>query len=282
MSQVEWSEIVERALREDGTYSDVTTLTFVPEEVTGVAEILSRIEGVVCGVAAAEEVFKQCGPGIQQKWWVKDGDHVTPNQPWVQLSGRLRPILTGERTALNFLTHLSGIATLSARFVEAIAGTNCVIRDTRKTLPGLRDAEKYAVRCGGAENHRTNLASAGLIKENHLVAAGGLQIVLDKLRTHKKNGSNFELEVETIDELKLALEANTPEILLDNFTVEQTIEAVKINNGRAILESSGGVTLENVASYARTGVDRISIGALTHSAKPLDLTLLVRHRDAMK
>ncbi len=285
MSQIDWSDLVTRALHEDGAYSDVTTLTFVSEESTGKAEIFSRVDGIVCGIHAAEEAFRQAGTGVDQKWLVQDGDQVQAGAPWVQLSGRLRPILTGERTALNFLSHLSGIATLTGKYVNAVAGTNCLVRDTRKTIPGMRAAEKYAVLMGGGTNHRANLSTGGLLKENHLVAGDGLHVVLSKLKTileTKKTGHVFELEVETIDELQLALDAGVTEILLDNFSVPQVHEAVLLTAGRARLESSGGITLENVAEYARTGVDLVAVGALTHSAKPLDLSLLIRSKDTSK
>ncbi|MBY7817904.1 carboxylating nicotinate-nucleotide diphosphorylase [Vibrio fluvialis] len=248
------------------------TASLIPADVQGRATIITREHGVFCGQAWADEVFKQLGGEVTIEWLVKDGDTVEPNQTLCTLSGPARILLTGERNAMNFIQTLSGCATTTAQYVKALEGTGCRLLDTRKTIPGLRSALKYAVACGGGFNHRIGVFDAYLIKENHIIACGG---ITQAISTAKKlnPGKPVEVETENLDELRLAIEAGADIIMLDNFTLDMMREAVAINASRAALENSGNVTMETLREYAETGVDYISVGALTKHVRAMDLSM---------
>ena len=262
---------VARALTEDIGSGDVTA-GLVPEDRVAHARVVIRETAVLCGNAWFDEVFRQIDPETGVKWHAKDGDRVSPDQVLCEIDGRARSLLTGERTALNFLQTLSGVATRTRTFVDAVAGTKATILDTRKTLPGLRQALKYAVRCGGASNHRMGLYDGILIKENHIAAAGGIGPALLQAKQVAGNVP-IQIEVESIAQLNAAIEAGAKLILLDNFDLAGLREAVKVTAGRAALEASGGVNLDTVRAIAETGVDRISIGSLTKDVRAVDLSM---------
>jgi nicotinate-nucleotide pyrophosphorylase (carboxylating) len=268
--------VVGAALAEDVGGGDVTTAALVPAAALCTAELLLEEAGVVCGIEAAAAVFAALDPAVSFTALHADGA-VIESAPAVlaELAGPARAILTGERTALNLLGRLSGIATLTHRFVDEAAGTGCTILDTRKTTPGLRALEKYAVQCGGGANHRFGLYDAVLVKENHLRIAGGITAAAAAL-AGRTDGLVVEVEAETLDQVAEAIEAGVGRILLDNMTPDQIRSAVALVGGRAELEASGGVTLETIRAYAETGVDYISVGALTHSARSLHVSLEVR------
>ncbi|RJL22559.1 L-aspartate oxidase [Bailinhaonella thermotolerans] len=269
------SAVIEAALREDlADGEDVTSAATIPAGQTATADVVARADGVVAGLAVAAAVFDRVG-GSRAEALVKDGDRVRRGDVLMTVTGRTRDLLTAERTALNLLTHLSGIATLTRRWVDAVAGTNARIRDTRKTLPGLRALEKYAVRCGGGVNHRMGLFDAALIKDNHVVAAGGVAEAFRLVR-QANPGLPIEVEVDRIDQIPPVLAEGAEEILLDNFPVEDMREAVALIDGRARTEASGGLSLESAAEVAATGVDYLAVGALTHSAPALDIALDLR------
>ena len=272
--------IVQIALKEDlDDRGDVTSLSTVPVAKTGKATIISKAEGIIAGVDIVAKVFQEVDSGIKIKANVTDGQKVSPGDNVIDISGSLRGILTGERTALNFLCRLSGIASLTSQFVELVKHTGVRILDTRKTTPGLRQLEKYAVKIGGGHNHRIGLYDMVLIKENHITAAGGIRQSVESCRDYlKKQNLNLKIEVETRNMLEVqeALDMQVDRIMLDNMSVQQIREAVLLVNKKAELEISGGVNLENIVEYAGTGVDFISIGALTHSASALDFSLLVK------
>ena len=295
--------VVETALAEDlSAGPDVTTQATIPAAERGVADVVTRAEGVVAGLYVAEAVFVLVGaggwsadrveraaaPGVRDdrpadaaagiavRHWVADGSRVSPGQVLMTVTGPLPAILTAERTALNVLTHLSGVASLTRRWVDAVSGTRARIRDTRKTLPGLRALEKYAVRCGGGVNHRMSLSDAALIKDNHVAATGSVTAAFDAVRALAPD-LPIEVECDTTEQVIEAVEAGAGLILLDNFTVAQMASAVAATAGRASLEASGGLRLETAAQVAATGVDYLAVGALTHSAPALDIGLdLVR------
>ena len=262
---------VARALTEDIGSGDVTA-SLVPKDRVAHARVVIRETAVLCGNAWFDEVFRQVDPGTRVNWHAKDGDRVSPNQVLCEIDGPARSLLTGERTALNFLQTLSGVATRTRTFVDAVAGTKATILDTRKTLPGLRQALKYAVRCGGASNHRMGLYDGILIKENHIAAAGGIGPALWQARQVAGNVP-IQIEVESIAQLNAVIEAGAKLILLDNFDLAGLREAVKVSAGRAALEASGGVNLDTVRAIAETGVDRISIGSLTKDVRAVDLSM---------
>ncbi len=262
---------VARALAEDIGSGDVTA-GLVPKDRTAHARVVIRETAVLCGSPWLDEVFRQVDPKMRVNWHAKDGDRVSPNQVLCEIDGPARSLLTGERTALNFLQTLSGVATRTRTFVDAVAGTKATIMDTRKTLPGLRQALKYAVRCGGASNHRMGLYDGILIKENHIAAAGGIGPALRQARQVAGNVP-IQIEVESIAQLSAAIEAGAKLILLDNFDLAGLREAVKVSAGRAALEASGGVNLDTVRAIAETGVDRISIGSLTKDVRAVDLSM---------
>ena len=260
------------ALAEDIGGGDVTTEATVPEDTVGTAELLLKEPGVVCGLRAAESTFRALDPDARFEALASDGDLVRdPPAVVARVSGSERAILTGERVALNFLGRLSGIATLTRRYADAVEGTGVAVLDTRKTTPGLRALEKHAVVCGGGRNHRFGLDDAVLIKDNHLRAAGSVTRAVELVRA--ASDLPIEVECETVDQVGEALEAGVDAILLDNMTLEKLREAVSLTAGRARLEASGGVSLATVRAIAETGVDEISVGALTHSARSLDVSL---------
>ncbi|MFR9719721.1 carboxylating nicotinate-nucleotide diphosphorylase [Aeromonas diversa] len=248
------------------------TAQLIPADRHSTALIITREAGVFCGKAWVEEVFAQLGGDVEIAWSVADGDRLEPNQELFRLSGPARVLLTGERNALNFVQTLSGVATLTARYVAELAGTHCRLLDTRKTLPGLRTAQKYAVTCGGGKNHRIGLYDAYLIKENHILACGGIAEAITEAR-RLNPGKPVEVEVESLAELEQALSAGADIVMLDNFDVPMMREAVALNQGQAKLEVSGNVTLDTLAAYAATGVDFISVGALTKHVRALDLSM---------
>lgn len=265
---------VARSLAEDVGSGDVTA-ALIPAERVASATVLTREEAVVCGIAWVDETFRQLDPAVRITWRVKEGDTVAANTILCDISGPARPILTGERTALNFLQTLSGTATATRRYVTAIEGTRCRILDTRKTLPGLRLAQKYAVVVGGGQNHRIGLYDMVLIKENHIMAAGSIAGAISAARSSAP-GVPVEIEVETLDEFRAALAASPDVIMLDEFDDATMREAVALNRGSerpAKLEASGGVDFDTVRRIASTGVDYISIGSLTKHLRATDLSL---------
>jgi nicotinate-nucleotide pyrophosphorylase (carboxylating) len=266
---------VARALEEDVGDGDLTAALVDPAR-RARARIIAREAAVICGVPWAEAAIHQVDPSAHILWLVKEGQHCEADQVVVEIEGSARGLLTAERTALNFLQLLSAVATKTATYVEAVEGTHAQIVDTRKTLPGLRLAQKYAVRIGGGTNHRIGLHDAVLIKENHIAAAGGVTAVLDAAQQVAASAAFIEIEVETLDQLTEALDAGATMILLDNMSLPTLHEAVRINDGRAVLEISGGVTLDSVRALAETGVDRISIGALTKDVKATDFSMRLK------
>ena len=273
---LEITRAVSETLKEDlgGTLSPANDITasLIPADAYNEATIITREQGVFCGQAWADEVFKQLGGEVTIEWHVQDGDSVEPNQVLCTLSGPARILLTGERNAMNFIQTLSGCATTVARYAEKIEGTGCRLLDTRKTIPGLRSALKYAVACGGGHNHRIGVFDAYLIKENHIIACGGISQAV-KTAQELNPGKPVEVETESLAELNEAIEAGADIIMLDNFTTDMMREAVAINAGRAALENSGNVTLDTIREYAETGVDYISVGALTKHLKAMDLSM---------
>ena len=263
--------VVHAALAEDIGAGDVTTDATIPADAVGVADLLVKEAGVVCGVRVAETTFRALDPDIRFEALASDGDFVEPPAVVARISGSERAILTGERVALNFLGRLSGIATLTRRYVDALEGTGTTVLDTRKTTPGLRELEKYAVACGGGRNHRFGLDDAVLVKDNHLRAAGSVPAAVELVRA--ATALPIELECDTLDQVAEALAVGVDAILLDNMSLDQLREAVDLTGGRARLEASGGVTLDTIRAIAETGVDEISVGALTHSARSLDVSL---------
>ncbi|EIJ42826.1 nicotinate-nucleotide pyrophosphorylase [Beggiatoa alba B18LD] len=265
--------VVRMALAEDVGSGDVTA-QLIDAQAQATAQVITRESAVLCGVAWFSEVFRQLDEKVQIQWFAHDGERVVPDQVLCKLSGASRSLLTGERTALNFLQLLSGTATQTATYVEAVSHTKTKILDTRKTIPVLRTAQKYAVCCGGGMNHRMGLYDAFLIKENHIFAAGSIPQALDKARTIGKN-LLIEIEVENLQELQIALAAGATRILLDNFSLPMFREAVQLTQGRASLEASGGVSLETLQAIAETGVDFISIGGLTKHVQAIDLSMRI-------
>jgi nicotinate-nucleotide pyrophosphorylase (carboxylating) len=276
LTQEDIERVVAAALAEDLGSGDATTLALVPEDARCRAELLLEEPGIVCGVPVAAAVFRALDPSVAVEPRLEEGVAVS-DVPAVlaEVEGPARAILSGERVALNLLGRLSGIASLTRRYVELTDGTRTAVLDTRKTTPGLRALEKYAVRCGGGSNHRAGLYDGVLIKENHLRVAGGVTAALAALDGHA-NGLPVEVEAETLEQVREALAAGAPRILLDNMSPEEVREAVAVTAGRAELEASGGVSLGTVRAYAETGVDFVSVGALTHSARSLHVSLEVR------
>jgi len=274
LTRKELSSIVAAALEEDDTKHDITTAATVLSDRRARCRLVARQSGVVAGLALACEAFEQLDRDVTLRIDQDDGSRVTESTPVMFLSGHARGLLSAERVALNFVQRLSGIATLTARYVDAVAGTGAHILDTRKTTPGWRRLEKYAVRAGGGMNHRMDLSNAVLIKDNHLAAVDGdIGIAVKRARAVAPMGVKVEVECETLDQVRSALDAGADVIMLDNMRLAELREAVRLVDGRAVTEASGGVTLDTVRSIAETGVDWISVGALTHSAPALDLAL---------
>ncbi len=262
---------VKTALNEDVGSGDITA-ELIPENATASATLITREHATLAGRQWFDEVFKQLDSSIQIDWYVEDGNVITPDQKMCELHGSARSILTGERSAINFLQTLSATATSVASFVILIKDTDTKILDTRKTIPGLRLAQKYAVTCGGGMNHRAGLYDAILIKENHIIAAGGITEAITKA---KQKNVPVEVEVESLQELEEALKAEPDQILLDNFNIAELIKAVLITKGRAKLEASGNVDKQSIRAIAETGVDYISIGALTKHIQAIDFSMRI-------
>ena len=266
--------LVQEALDEDRAFEDVTTIAMVLPARRARAQLVARESGVIAGVPLALAAFHLLDQRIEIRVDTEDGGRVEPGSNVLFLSGHARGMLGAERTALNFLQHLSGIATLTRRFVDALRGTHVAIVDTRKTTPGWRRLEKYAVRCGGGVNHRVDLSSAVLIKDNHLAAVDGdVTVAIHRLREHAARGTPVQVECETPEQVRAAVDAGAESVLLDNMSLDALRASVAVAKGRCITEASGGVRLESVRAIAETGVDRISVGALTHSAPALNLAL---------
>jgi nicotinate-nucleotide pyrophosphorylase (carboxylating) len=265
--------VVRRALEEDLALGpDVTTNSTVPADARATGDVVPRTPGVLAGVPVAAAVFDLVGGAdVDVVLHAEDGTEARPGRPALTVTGPTRSLLTAERTALNLISHLSGIATLTRRWVDAVAETGAAIRDTRKTTPGLRALEKYAVRCGGGVNHRMALGDAALVKDNHVAAAGGITAAVEAVRAHA-SGVPLEVECDTLDQVREAIAAGVELVLLDNFSLDDTRAAVTLVRGSAVrLEASGGLDLSRAAGVAATGVDYLAVGALTHSAPVLDL-----------
>lgn len=268
-------ELIEKALAEDIGTGDVTSEATIPAEAASIAVILAKQHLVLAGIEVSREVFLALDPTIQFTPFAKDGDIIHAGTEIAKLSGNTRALLAGERVSLNLLQHLSGIATLTARYVDKVKGLKAVVLDTRKTLPGLRQLEKYAVRMGGGKNHRMGLYDMILIKDNHIKAAGGITKAVASARM-KKGGLRIEVETKALDEVREALAAKADIIMLDNMPIDLMREAVNLIAGRALVEASGNVTLETVRHMAETGVDFVSSGSLTHSAPAADISMKIR------
>lgn len=262
---------VRDALAEDIGSGDLTANLVTDGESD--ASVIARESAIICGRDWFNEAFRQLDDNIKITWSAKDGQNVAAGEEVCRLRGKTRALLSGERTALNFLQMLSGTATRVKCYVDAVAGTKTIVLDTRKTIPGLRDAQKYAVTCGGGHNHRHGLYDAVLIKENHIRAAGSINMVLQSARDNTPSATLIELEVENIEQLREAIDAGAKRILLDNFPHETLREAVKIANGAVELEASGGIDLENIRTIAETGVNYVSIGSLTKDVRAIDFSM---------
>lgn len=269
-------DVILRALKEDIHYLDVTTDYLIDEESKSNTVLLAKQDGVLCGLEIALRVFELLGGLDLYKTHKQDGDALKKGDVIADLTGNTRTLLKGERTALNLLQHMSGIATATGRAVSLVAGTRAQITDTRKTLPGLRALEKYAVTVGGGKNHRYNLSDAAMIKDNHIDAVGSIGEAVSRLRGRVGHMVKIEVETRNLDEVRQAIEAKADVIMLDNMSYEEMRQAVELVAGRALLEASGGITDETLRAVAETGVDIISIGALTHSVKALDISMKIR------
>ena len=270
--------IITTALMEDINYIDAAADNLIPPEHTSSAYYVAKDSGVVCGIDIAGRVFELAGGNVDFKVLMPDGTKVKKGDIIAELEGSTLTLLKGERTALNILQHMSGIATAANKCVELVAGTNASVTDTRKTLPGLRGLQKYAVTVGGGKNHRFNLSDAAMLKDNHIDAYGSITAAVAELRKHIGHTVKIEVEVRTLDELKEALENKVEIIMLDNMNCDEMAEAVKVTAGAALLEASGNITLDNIREVAQTGVDIISLGALTHSVKCFDISMKIRKR----
>jgi len=270
----ELQRIVETALREDIGTGDVTTLSTVDPTTISRAELVAKEDFVLAGIRVAEKVFRTLDPEVSFEALVEDGQAVRRGDVLAWIKGPAAILLQGERVALNLLQRMSGIATMTATFVSEVAGTRATIVDTRKTMPGLRVLDKYAVRAGGGTNHRTSLYDGVLIKENHIRAAGGITVAIERARRRIPHTLKIEVETATLDEVAEALAAGADIILLDNMQLRQLEEAVALIGGKAKAEASGGVNIETVRAIAETGVDLISVGALTHSCRAVDISML--------
>lgn len=273
MENLSLNILIRNALLEDMNNGDITTDNLIDEESVSTAEIMVKEDGVVAGLDVARQTFCLLDEHIDFVKLVKDGASVKKGDIIAKIKGKTRAILSGERTALNFIQRMSGIATNTSEYARRIKKYSTRVVDTRKTTPGLRSIEKYAVRVGGGHNHRYNLSDAVMIKDNHIKAAGGIGNAINAIRKTISHTVKIEIEVESIDGLKEALEAKADIVMLDNMSIAAMTEAVKINKGRVILEASGNITLEGLEAVAATGVDIISVGALTHSVKALDISL---------
>ncbi len=270
--------IITNALMEDINYIDAAADNLIPPEHESSAYYVAKDSGVVCGIEIAKRVFELSGENVTFKILMADGTKVKKGDIIAELEGSTLTMLKGERTALNILQHMSGIATATNKCVELVAGTKAAVTDTRKTLPGLRALQKYAVTVGGGKNHRYNLSDAAMLKDNHIDAYGGITAAVSALREKIGHTVKIEVEVRTLDELREALDNKVEIIMLDNMSCEEMKEAVEITNGRALLEASGNVTADNIRSVAETGVNIISLGALTHSVKCFDISMKIKKK----
>ena len=275
LNQMYVDNLIKTALLEDINYIDVTTDYLIDEDQEGAAQFLAKADGVLCGLDVALRVFELLQPDFKAEVFKKDGDVLKKGDIIAKVYGKTRTILKGERTALNLIQHMSGIATATNEAVKLVEETKASIVDKRKTLPGMRPLQKYAVTVGGGKNHRYNLSDAAMLKDNHVYAGGGITNAVKKLKSKLGHMTKVELEVRTLDELREALSVDVDVIMLDNMSNEMMAEAVKITDGKAILEASGGITSETLRGVAETGVDIISIGALTHSVKAFDISLKI-------
>lgn len=276
LNKIYVDNLIKNALLEDINYCDVTTDYLIPSEQQGEARFVSKADGIVCGVEVALRVFSILDDKITFEIFKNDGDEVKQGDIILTLKGKTVSLLKGERTALNLIQHMSGIATASNRYAKIVEGTKASIADTRKTLPGLRPLQKYAVMTGGAKNHRYNLSDAAMLKDNHIDAAGGITKAIEKLRSKVGHMTKIEVETRNIEELREALSAGADIIMLDNMSPELMKKAVEITNGRALLEASGGITDGTLRDVAESGVDIISVGALTHSVKAFDISMYIK------
>ena len=266
-------KIIETALTEDINYIDIATDYLLDEEKVETATLIAKADGVIAGIEITKRVFEMLDKDANVEIYKNDGDDVIKGDVIATITGKTVALLKGERTALNILQHMSGIATATDKCVKLVEGTDTKICETRKTLPGLRPLQKYAVTCGGGRNHRYNLSDMAMLKDNHIDAYGGIIPAVEKLREKVGHAVKIEVEVRNLDELNEALTAKADIIMLDNMDIETMAKAVEIAKGKAILEASGGITDETIADVAKTGVDYISIGALTHSVKALDISM---------
>ena len=266
-------DVIKTALTEDINYIDSTTDLLIDENDRSFAYFMAKADGVVCGMEVAARVFTLLDPFLEVKMMVEDGYAVTPGQRLMTICGHTRAMLKAERTALNLIQHMSGIATYTRKCVDAVAGTKASIADTRKTLPGLRPLQKYAVTVGGGKNHRYNLTDAAMLKDNHIDAFGSITDAVNALREKAGHMLQIEVETRTLDDVKEALRCGVNVIMLDNMTPEQMTEACRLIDGKAKAEASGNVTLDNIRAVAETGVDIISLGALTHSVTAFDISM---------
>jgi len=273
INMFELERLVRAALAEDIGTGDITTLTTVDAGRTAHGRYIAKECGVACGLEAALYTYRMIDPSVEMTFHAKDGDYINKGDVIAEVTGKAVSVLTGERVGLNLMQHLSGVATKTREAVDAVEGYKAKIADTRKTTPGMRTLEKYAVRCGGGTNHRFNLADGVLIKDNHIVVAGSITNAVNSVRSKAPHTLKIEVEVENFDQLNEAIDAKADIIMLDNMTNEMMAEAVKIVDGRAVTEASGNMGEKNLADVAASGVDIISIGALTHSVKALDISL---------
>ncbi|ABR46262.1 nicotinate-nucleotide pyrophosphorylase [Alkaliphilus metalliredigens QYMF] len=269
-------DIIKNALIEDMNYGDITTDALVDGDKTGIAIITAKEEGVIAGTSIVEMVFKLVDQTLYVTNLKQDGEKVNTGDNMIEVDGNIKSILKGERIALNFMQRMSGIATTAREFADRVEGFNTKIVDTRKTTPGLRSLEKYAVKVGGCYNHRFNLSDAVLIKDNHIKAVGGITEAVKRCRVQIPHTAKIEVEVESLEQLEEAIEVKADIIMLDNMTVEMMKEAVQRTKGRALLEASGNMTKEKIKEVAATGVDFISVGLLTHSVKAMDISLNIQ------
>ncbi len=268
--------LIEKAIEEDINYIDVSSDLLIPEEQRNDSYFVSKDDGIVCGVDCAMRVFELLDSTFEFTVLKRDGDRVNKGDIIAEFNGKTRELLKGERTALNIIQHMSGIATAANKAVELCRGTNADVADTRKTLPGLRAAQKYAVACGGGKNHRFNLSDGAMLKDNHIDACGGIIRAVETLRSKLGHMVKIEVETRNLNEVSQALQAGADVIMLDNMDCAQMAQAVKIIGGKAVTEASGNITLDNISEVAKTGVDIISLGALTHSVKAFDISMKMK------
>lgn len=268
--------LIKTAIKEDINYIDVSADILIPEDQRNDSYFIAKDDGILCGLDCAMRVFSLLDETFEFNALKKDGDKVKKGDIIVEFNGKTRELLKGERTALNIIQHMSGIATATSKAVELCKGTKASVADTRKTLPGLRALQKYAVACGGGRNHRFNLSDGAMLKDNHIDAGGGIIPAVETLRLKLGHMVKIEVETRNEDEVRQAVSAGADVIMLDNMTCEQMAKAVRIIDGKALTEASGNITLENIAEVAKTGVDIISLGALTHSVKAFDISMKMK------